>query len=83
MRFRTGLAIGFGVGYVLGAKAGRERYHQIQRAWQKVTDDPVVGKVVAQGRAAVDISTAAAREAISNGLNQASEKVREAVEGAA
>lgn len=29
MRFRLGLTIGFGVGYVLGAQAGRERYEQI------------------------------------------------------
>lgn len=31
-----------GVGYVLGAKAGRERYEQIRRTTQKVTGDPRV-----------------------------------------
>lgn len=30
MRFRLGLLVGFGVGYYLGAKAGRERYEQIR-----------------------------------------------------
>jgi hypothetical protein len=30
MRFRWGLAIGFGTGYFLGTKAGRERYAQLQ-----------------------------------------------------
>lgn len=30
MRFRLGLFLGFAIGYVLGAKAGRERYVQIQ-----------------------------------------------------
>jgi hypothetical protein len=29
-RFRIGLVIGFGVGYYLGARAGRERYEQIR-----------------------------------------------------
>jgi uncharacterized protein YcfJ len=29
MRFRVGLAVGFATGYVLGTKAGRERYEQI------------------------------------------------------
>ncbi len=29
MAFKTGLVIGFGAGYVLGARAGRERYDQI------------------------------------------------------
>lgn len=32
MRFRMGLAIGFATGYVLGTKAGRERYEQIREA---------------------------------------------------
>jgi hypothetical protein len=30
MRFRFGLALGFGVGYYLGARAGRERYEQLR-----------------------------------------------------
>ena len=37
-RFRTGLVLGLAAGYVLGARAGRERYEQIARAakaaWQ-------------------------------------------------
>jgi hypothetical protein len=31
MRFRLGAALGFGVGYYLGARAGRERYEQLRR----------------------------------------------------
>ncbi len=38
MGFRFGLIAGFGAGYVLGAKAGRERYEQIRaragQLWQ-------------------------------------------------
>jgi hypothetical protein len=33
MRFRYPLGLGLAVGYVLGAKAGRERYEQIRRGW--------------------------------------------------
>jgi hypothetical protein len=29
-RFRVGLLIGFGVGYYLGTRAGRERYEQLR-----------------------------------------------------
>jgi len=29
-RFRLGVVIGFGVGYYLGTKAGRERYEQLR-----------------------------------------------------
>ena len=32
MKFRTGIAIGFALGYYLGAKAGRERYIEME-AW--------------------------------------------------
>ncbi|MGZ4139254.1 MAG: hypothetical protein ACXVQV_04590 [Actinomycetota bacterium] len=31
MRFRFGMLLGFGIGYVLGAKAGRYRYDQIMK----------------------------------------------------
>jgi hypothetical protein len=34
--------VAFGAGYVLGAKAGRERYEQIMRTAYRVKDDPHV-----------------------------------------
>jgi hypothetical protein len=34
--FRIGMVLGLGVGYVLGAKAGRERYYQIQAMWRRL-----------------------------------------------
>ena len=36
------LAIGFVVGYILGAKAGHERYEQIRRLSSTVSDSPAV-----------------------------------------
>ena len=36
------LAIGFVIGYMLGAKAGRERYEQMARLSSKVADHPAV-----------------------------------------
>lgn len=38
MRFRLGALIGFGAGYYLGAKAGRERYEQINRWLDEVRE---------------------------------------------
>lgn len=35
-------ALGFGVGYVLGARAGQERYEQITSAGKRVADHPAV-----------------------------------------
>ena len=47
------LLLGFGAGYVLGARAGRERYEQIRRAWSQAKDDPRLQSVagIAQARA--------------------------------
>ena len=36
------LALGIGIGYVLGSRAGRERYEQIKRWSSKVADHPAV-----------------------------------------
>ena len=40
MRFRLGLAVGFGAGYYLGAKAGRERYEQMNRWINRAKESP-------------------------------------------
>ena len=42
MKGKIGLVVGLGVGYVLGTRAGRERYEQIKTQWVKVWHlDPV------------------------------------------
>lgn len=46
MRGKIGLVVGLGVGYVLGTRAGRQRYEQIEAQWLKVWHlDPVQEKV--------------------------------------
>ena len=40
MKFRTGLIVGGALGYYYGAKAGRERYRQIDDALEKVRTRP-------------------------------------------
>ena len=40
------LAGAFATGYVLGAKAGRERYEQIRQAFGQVINDPHVHEAV-------------------------------------
>ena len=61
MGFRTGLIIGAGIGYVLGAKAGRERYEQIVAAFNDMTDRPEVQDLVAKGRSLMDSAAQQAR----------------------
>jgi len=44
MRGRILFVVGLGAGYVLGAKAGRQRYEQIASAADKVWNSPSVTK---------------------------------------
>jgi hypothetical protein len=46
MRGRVLLVVGLGVGYVLGTRAGRERYNQMKLQAQKLWSDPRVQKQV-------------------------------------
>ncbi|WP_309126880.1 hypothetical protein [Microbacterium sp.] len=46
MKGKIGLIVGLGAGYVLGTRAGRERYEQIRTQWLKVWNlDPVQQQV--------------------------------------
>ena len=43
---KLGMAVGAAVGYVLGARAGRERYEQMQASARQLLDKPQVKRVV-------------------------------------
>lgn len=76
MKFRTGLVVGFGVGFVLGARAGRERYDQLKATIDSVRGNETVQRVTATA----DRSTAKVRRAAGQGLVTASEKIKERAE---
>ena len=61
MAFKSGLVIGLGAGYVLGAKSGRERYEQIVAAFNDVVNRPDVQDLVAKGKGLMDQVNNAAR----------------------
>lgn len=48
MKGKILLVVGFGVGYLLGTRAGRERYEQIKTAVSKLWNDPRVQRTVDQ-----------------------------------
>ena len=69
-----------GAGYVLGARAGRQRYDQIAATARKVADNPKVQRVAhrAQDAAAQQASAAAgvAKDKVSSAASSAADKVR-------
>jgi hypothetical protein len=52
---------GFGAGYVLGARAGRDRYEQIRRAWEHAKDDPRLQSMAGMAQAKADNALASLR----------------------
>ncbi|MDO4241672.1 MAG: hypothetical protein Q4C71_03975 [Microbacteriaceae bacterium] len=50
MRGKLGLLIGFGAGYVLGSKAGRDRYAQIKRVSAKLRETSLVQNAAECGK---------------------------------
>jgi hypothetical protein len=83
MRFKSGFLIGLGAGYVLGAKAGRERYQQIVEATQafmanpgvqRLTDE--VGKTVSIGKDRVAGAASRRVEQVSGNLAEQASKAR-------
>jgi hypothetical protein len=65
MRGRLGFLIGFGAGYVLGAKAGTERYEQLRRLYDNIQQSKSIRQ--AKGKA---------REVASGGIETAKDKVK-------
>ena len=42
MRYRLTFVVGLALGYVLGTRAGRERYEQLKKSAQQVAQNPAV-----------------------------------------
>lgn len=51
MRYRFTFLTGCAVGFVLGARAGRERYDQLVRMTRKVADNPTVQQAAGAAQA--------------------------------
>ena len=74
MRKMTMLVSG-GVGYVLGARAGRERYEQIRGMALKVKGNPVVQEKAHQAADAAKGAAPVVKEKVSGAAGAAKEKV--------
>ena len=72
---RFGLAIGAATGYVLGTKAGRERYEQIVDAAKQLGERPEVKRIVEQAPGAIETKVSQVADKAADKVGQAREKV--------
>jgi hypothetical protein len=72
MRFRLGLMIGGAAGYVLGARAGRQRYEDIKRWWAAARRNPSMGQMANMSQGLSDLG----RSIVAGGLEKTSEAIR-------
>jgi hypothetical protein len=73
---RLPLLIAGGIGYVLGTKAGRERYEQIRSQFNKVKDDPRVQEKAQQAADIAKEKAPVVKEKVSDVANTAASKVK-------
>ena len=82
MGFKTGVLVGLGVGYVLGARAGRERYEDIERLWNRVSGAPQVQKVAGRTREVAGEGMRRGLHAVQQGADKARSAVMDRMESA-
>jgi hypothetical protein len=80
MRYRIIFITGLGVGFVLGARAGRERYEQLRTAARKVADSPAMQQAAGALQAQAASYAKSARGRLTNGAAAAKTKVGEALQ---
>ena len=71
MRFRLGFVTGMATGYYLGAKAGRQRYDQINRTIAKVKRSEAYEEVTEIAKAKVEEAAEKAKSAVEEGVEKA------------
>jgi hypothetical protein len=77
MKGRLGLFVGFGAGYVLGAKAGRERYEQLRRLYDNLAASPTVRQASGKAKEAMGTGIEQARDLASEGVSKVAGAVKE------
>jgi hypothetical protein len=74
MRKMTALVAG-GLGYVLGARAGRERYEQIVSLAQRVSSNPKVQKTARQAADAAKEAAPVVKDKVAGAADAATSKI--------
>jgi hypothetical protein len=70
------LLVGFGAGYVLGSRAGRERYEQIRRWWRGLIGSAPVQQAAGRGRELAGEAGRKAVHGVQRGLDRVGTSVK-------
>jgi hypothetical protein len=76
MGIKGGFVIGFGVGYVLGSKAGRERYEDIRRWWGQLSSSPAVHSAADRTKAVAADASRRGFQVVQTGVEKAGSAVK-------
>ena len=76
MAFKTGFIVGAAAGYVLGARAGRERYEQIVAAVKGFMGNDRVQSVTGKGKSYIDQATDKVRGTVGGAITDVSDRIR-------
>ena len=79
MKRKNALVLGFAAGYVLGAKAGRERYEQILKVARGISSNPAIRQVIDETKDLADAGGAKARGKMADQLRDASALIKDRV----
>ena len=81
MRFKSGFLVGLSAGYVLGTKAGQERYQQIVDAAGKLRENPGVQRLTGEVNRTVSVGKDRVAETAAAKADEAKEAVAAKVGG--
>jgi hypothetical protein len=70
LKYRVTFIAGAALGYVLGTKAGRERYEQIRRASRRIAENPTVQETAGLVRAQAGELAGNARHKVTDKFNE-------------
>jgi hypothetical protein len=74
---KRSFALGLGAGYVLGARAGRQRYEQIVNLWHKVTGSPRVQEAAEKTREAASAGAKRGLSVVQRGVAKTADAARD------
>jgi hypothetical protein len=73
---KLGFFVGFGAGYVLGSKAGHERYEQLRRLYDNLVSSTAFQEASGKAKGAVGSGLSSATHKASEGVSKVAGAVR-------